>query len=415
MHLKAFLAKNRLNLSLAIASILVSVFLAEIAFRVHLYRMIDKSQYDHVDFDVVSRSYSEYDEALGFHYKPSVSADWCSIQDSLPYLAGTVSLNRRGNSGPEVDEAGSEIKIALAGDSFSMIQHDGVTWPHLMQEELRKSTGRKVAVLNYARDGYGILQMIDQASVLVDEKPDVILIAFITPDLVRSRFWRMERETPGGTELFTSITPTLQIDKPDTYTRTALINPLATRDWAEGLIASRDRNDPLLRSVTDTYLREKKNHAITRFDPFSLRRLYLWERIANPAVQAGSFFNAEIAYRNFVQDGQFLSAVAKIRRSGIPVYLIHLPFYPDLAAGQFQVDSDLSKLLKSLKSTTGFPFVEIRPPLAMGRHADIMILSPQNLHPSKHGLNFYATQVAEALLRESVIGNRLHPAGRGRD
>ena len=184
-----------MNICLAAASVVVSFAFAEIIFRVYLFRMTPRLSNEHLNAPVVNATYWEYDEKLGYHYRPNMSADLCVIQDSLPYKTSSVIFDHRGNSGVEVDDANSEFKIFVLGDSFTMIQDDGITWPHLLQQVLRARTGRKVTVLNYSREAYGILQMIDQASMLVDEKPDMILIAFITPDLPRARFWRMKRET----------------------------------------------------------------------------------------------------------------------------------------------------------------------------------------------------------------------------
>lgn len=412
VRLKSFLMYNRLNLLLAIFGVLISVAVAEGLYRAYLFWMIPKSQLDHLDFYVQNQSCSEYDELLGFHYKPNISCDWITIKDSLPDTSGTLAINHRGNSGPDADEADSEVKIAVVGDSFTVLQHDGMTWPYLLQKELREISGRKVAVYNFARDGYGILQMMDQASMLVEEKPDVILIAFISYDFVRDRFWVTERKSPGGVDVFTSTTPSLQFDKPETYTRTTLVNPLATRKWAEETKANNDRNDPVLRSILDTYLLEKKNYAVARFEPWSLRAWYLWERIAGPHIRAHGNVNSGISYDNYAADDRFMKAVAKLKQSRIPVYLIHLPYYKDLAFGRYIMDDRQTSLLSSLVNITGFPLVKIPPPTPLYKNADTMILSPDNPHPSMIGLTFYAHQIAQFLSHDATFDNFLVPPGR---
>jgi len=407
VRLKSFLMYNRLNLLLAIFGVLISVAVAEGLYRAYLFWMIPKSQLDHLDFYVQNQSCSEYDELLGFHYKPNISCDWITIKDSLPDTSGTLAINHRGNSGPDADEADSEVKIAVVGDSFTVIQHDGITWPHLLHNLLREDTGRKVAVVNYARDGYGLLQMIDQASTLIDENPDVILIAFISPDLDRARFWRMEYTSPSGVDVFTSTAPSLQFDKPETYVRSTLVNPLATRNWAEKTKANKDTNDPVLRSLLDTYLRERIHHAITRFDPLSLRALYLWERLTHPHFQAIGIANPEVTYKDFVADHRLMDGVAKLKQSKIPVYLVHLPWGRDLAVGKYLMLEKQTSLLRSLKSITGFPLVDILPPVPMDEAADTLILSRDNPHPSLDGLEFYAHQIAQVLMRDSTFRNIL--------
>ena len=412
-RVQAFLVQNRLNLCLAVLSVLVSLVFAEIIYRVYLFRTVSASDYDHLDFYAQNRSCWEYDEMLGFHYKPNVSADWITIKDSLPQTTATLVFDRRGNSGPEVDDANADVRIAVVGDSFTVLQHDGVTWPYLMQKVLRERTGRKVAVYNYAKDGYGILQMIDQASALVEEKPDIILIAFMTFDLVRDRFWRMEYSTPHGVEVLTSTTPSLQLDRPGTYVRTTMINPLATRDWAERTRANQDRNDPILRSLLDTYLREKQNHFITRYNPFSLGSSYLWEKIASPRVRPGGIANSEVRYNNFAADDRFMREVTKLKQSGIPTYLVRLPWRPDMASGKYMKNGRADMLLSTLEKITEFPMVELLPPAPLGNHADIMIISRENPHPSLLGLQYYAQMTAHALATDPPIAQMWSPSLRG--
>lgn len=413
-RLRAFLTKNRLNLYLALASVLVSILLAEIGYRVYLSRMVPESKYDHLSFDVVNKSYWEYDERLGFRYKPNVSADSVTIMNSLPYKTSSVVFDHRGNSGLEVDDTNADLKVFVVGDSFTMIPHDGITWPHILQKVLSEKTGRKVAVLNYSREGYGILQMMDQASLLVDEKPDAILLAFITPDLVRERSWRMELATPSGVDVFTSTTPVLQLDKPKTFVRSTLVNPLATRKWAEEMIVKKDPNDPALRLILGSYLRARESHYITHYNPLSLGTLYLWERIVNRRLHGTGSQNPIIMYNNYAVDQRFMEAVRKVKRSNIPLYLVHLPYYPELVIGDYQLSQQGDMLRKSLRFITEAPLLEVRPPVPMGALADVMIIWPGNPHPSMQGLNLYANQVGEALLSDPALGFTRLLSGRGR-
>ncbi len=407
MLAKAFLAKNRRNLVLALASIAISCVFAEVVFRVYLFQKIAKTEYDHLAFAVSDKSYWQHDEALGFRYRPGVSADVCSIEDSLPVSVETVVFDRRGNSGIDVDNSDSEVRIAVVGDSFTQIQHDGITWPHLLQQTLRAQTGRKVAVLNYAREGYGLVQMIDQARLLIEEKPDIILIVFISPDIVRSRFWRIEQKTPSGVDVFTSITPELQFDKPKTFVRTALVDPRATRAWAERMMATKDRKDPVLRSILDSYVRAKHDFNIARFDVFSLRESYLLARLANPGAQGVGPTNPLVGYSNFAEDRRLIEAVTRLRQSNIPVYLIHLPFYPELLKGKYLLNVQQAQLLGSLKAISEFPLLTILPLPPMGPEARSLIRTNRDTHPSRIGLDFYVEIVSRALFKDATFGRIL--------
>ncbi len=415
MLAKSFLAKNQLNLVLTLSSLAIGCVFAEMIFRGYLFQKIAKTEYDHLEFAVSNKSYWEYDEALGFRYKPGVSADICQIEDSLPVGVETVIFDRRGNSGIDVDHSDSEVRIAVVGDSFTQIQHDGITWPHLLQQSLRSQTSRKVAVLNYAREGYGILQMIDQASLLVDERPDAILIAFISPDIVRARFWRIEQPTPRGVDVFTRMTPALQFDKPQTLVTTALVDPRATREWAAKLMLTKDRKDAVLRSILESYARAKHDYNIARFNVFSLRESYLWARLAHPGARGVGPTNPLVGYSNFAEDHRLVAAVTRLRQSAIPVYLIYLPYYPELLRGKYLLTDQLMQLLGSLQEITRFPLLTILPLPPMGQEARSLIRTDRDTHPSRIGLDFYVAHVARLLLEEATFRRLLSFPGGNRN
>jgi len=73
------------------------------------------------------------------------------------------------------------------GDSWAAFQQENRNWPLFLQDVLEARLGKKVHVVNFGRDGYGILQMFDLAATkIVEWKPDLVLFTFITDDLSRA-------------------------------------------------------------------------------------------------------------------------------------------------------------------------------------------------------------------------------------
>ena len=65
-----------------------------------------------------------------------------------------------------------------------------------------------MGVINFGRDSYGMLQMFHLANAMTKEfKPDLIIIAFITNDLTRARFWRTVNYIKGEKRLLTTTQP----------------------------------------------------------------------------------------------------------------------------------------------------------------------------------------------------------------
>ena len=85
-----------------------------------------------------------------------------------------------GTNDVEYDRA--DLKILVFGNSFAG------AWPDLLQYRLEQKTGLRVRVLNFARDGIGVMQMIDAAAHHVPQfKPDIFLVAVTTTSVVTPR------------------------------------------------------------------------------------------------------------------------------------------------------------------------------------------------------------------------------------
>ena len=124
--------------------------------------------------------------------------------------------------------------MLVFGDSFTAnVQHGGLTWPDLFESDLDASLPSDVVVMNFARGGYGVLQMFDLAAAKAEElRPDMVIIAFISGDLERNRFWRSVRRIGGRTRWLVAAEP---LEAPEPLWQSidvALVHPGSPRSGA---------------------------------------------------------------------------------------------------------------------------------------------------------------------------------------
>jgi hypothetical protein len=70
------------------------------------------------------------------------------------------------------------------------------------------------------RDGYGALQIFDQAAKLMRTgyRPTALIVAITRADLLKARTWRMTIIRGNSQEVFTSIKPSLEVNPKNTCT-----------------------------------------------------------------------------------------------------------------------------------------------------------------------------------------------------
>jgi len=149
-----------------------------------------------------------YSEEFGFEYIPGKYVGGAVYEGKVtqcwdPMLPWVI--NERGNMGRiKGSYEHADLKILVFGDSVTAWARESpngalMSWPDYLQDILEERLKKSVHVVNFARDGYGILQMFDLAAVKVPEwRPDIVIIAFITDDFTRDRFWRMITVLDGG-------------------------------------------------------------------------------------------------------------------------------------------------------------------------------------------------------------------------
>ncbi|MBO6784884.1 MAG: SGNH/GDSL hydrolase family protein, partial [Alphaproteobacteria bacterium] len=161
------------SIVLTLVGLLVGIAAAEAAYRAWLFDQetdrfrISAEDRPNVWFFETTRWH--FNAEHGFEYGPETVYGG-SIVDGLVRSCWSWPANERGNMGLiEGDYETADLKVLVFGDSFTAqvdtgVDPRGVTWPDYFQRSLAERTGRSVHVVNFGRDGYGILQMADLAA-----------------------------------------------------------------------------------------------------------------------------------------------------------------------------------------------------------------------------------------------------------
>jgi GDSL-like lipase/acylhydrolase family protein len=394
---------------------LMGLALSEGAYRTYLYgndfahRWRDaRSGY----FSSYSRSHWEFDDQFGYVYPPERTLDYTGVQDGRVVECHRLNvINRNGNIGPIVgryDEA--QVKVLVFGDSWAAFQQEGKTWPNFLQEALERRLGRSAHVVNFGRDGYGILQMFDLAAAQVAEwKPDLAVITFISDDLARARFWRTVVGEGDDVRVLSTTRPS-RVPDPTRGADVSLLLPSATHEWCRSMIGS-ERVDPILTKLIAKRTRLlAARPSVKLTDVLTLRQSFLYTRLfvthRNPFWFLLQATNPRVRFSSFADDARFMSALERLRATGIPWVLFHLAYYPEVKAGKEAIlDAQQAALWNSLEEVTGRPILRtldhVRWPVPAPER---MYVSPEDLHPSRWGMEFYANAVADALVQKRLVG-----------
>ncbi len=319
--------------------------------------------------------------------------------------------NSQGNIGRiDGDYASADIKVLVFGDSFTAQQEGDLTWPNFLQQELDRRSGKRSHVVNYGRDGYGILQMIDMAAVKAEQqKPDLIVIAFITDDLTRDRFWRTATVVDGRERILTTTDPKPHPDL-SVSADTAIMHSAATEEWCKTVVhRGRQPGDKVFETM-EAVAREAQARSGLRMDFYDpsfstlLDRLMKGDSFATLRLRARGSQNPRHKMLDFRRDERFGKGMERLAALGIPVVLMHLATVQELISGQeYRLGYQESALLQSLTDIVGQPPIEtinnfnpIGDVRQIGRTAI-------DSHPSLLGMKVYAEAAANGLEARGLI------------
>ena len=404
---------------LVASSILFACVLAEAAYRLILYKaephrfVAAFESITHPSFFYFQDSPFRYSEEFGYEYVPgTVTGGYIYDGRVLDCYDNFWVTNRRGNPGPiRGSYEDADIKVLAFGDSFTQ---QGA-WPTYLQEILEERLGRSVHVVNFGRDAYGILQMFDLAAAKVPEwKPDLVVVAFITDDLTRDRFWRTKTVLDGYERIMVSLQPD---PKPD-WTNGAdlyVMHSGATKEWCHSLHESQATEDPIVSQLEAT-VREGRRVSRKLANVFSMTQSFVFDHLWH-----GDAFHTSttrvLPARNprhkldgFDLDERTVMNVEALAATRVPLLIVHLATYHELKAGkEYRGRKSRLKrrmqLVHSLEGLTGqsvhgtLDHTVVNPDKLKSMVKDY----PKNLHPNGRGARFYGRMIATVLERNGFL------------
>lgn len=397
-------SKPILRIAVVVLSTVFSLFFAEVAYRVYL-RIKLAGSHKQIDYTyhVTPSVHIEYDEKYGFHPKPNSDFWMSSIKDGqLVWGSITSRSNGDGLTGQTTIEEynRADVKVLVFGDSYSQWNQQGVTWPDILERNLTKTLQKSVAVLDYARAGYGVMQMLDLAADKIEEHhPGLVIIATIDNDFTRGRWWSRELDTEGITRWMLSSRKDVFLDyrfAVDEY----LVCPEATREWCEARLAA-GGSDPVLEKANDQFAGlkvevERQRNSV----PLLSWRSYLYRRLATGSPLEETVDGLpRISINDFREDEKTRENVNRIRASGAPVLPVYLPKMPELRKRVRIINAQTEQLMTSLERMLDRHFYLIQQDYS-GELPPKIDLRPFDGHPNREGLQFYADAITHLVLAE---------------
>ena len=383
---------------LLVTSMLLSLVLVEMVVRAHMWSRP-------VSFHLASSVYGHYDARFGQRFLPNSEKVLSLVTNGrVAWCPGVVtSANGDGLGGRSTleDARKADYVILTTGDSISHWKRSGLTVPDVVESLLSERTGLKIANLNFARGTYGVLQMLTLAAEMSPTvKPDLVVVQLISDDLTRGRWWTREAVVDGRTRSQLSPSPN-GFDDPRTTNDQDVVDERVTEAWCQRQLTA-PQPDAIVKDAVAFYHGYLRSKGIA-FDPFSLTRSYVidsvWSGVFGRPFHSQTAFSLipRVTADEFSADPGYRDAVQKLRRSGVPVVLVHLPNKAEIVVGRpfrgQEAESIWAHLEKDLETRIAtLAAMENRP--AMPPTID---LQPHNAHPNLDGIKFYGDYVARVI------------------
>lgn len=397
-----------ISVVLIFVSVLTALFASEFIYRSYLVLSYDKkSAVLGNQFAFYSKPLTIFDQQNGYSYNSDTDLYTLYISDGkaiscAPFIYinhfGTFEKDISDYTAAEKDYEKRGPRILVFGDSFTSIPHDGETWVSLFSKKFKEKIDPNAQVLNFGRDGYGVVQMLELAANKIETwKPDLILFAFITDDLRRIRFWRKNVDTKDGG--FSYVAYNLLDDENSIDSKVLFFyNKQITKERCEAINSGKD--DPLITSSFEFAKRISKAELNKNSPSFFVRESYLYNLITQgtPIVH-----NSERSVKSVDQlrDANFKTAVEKLNQSKIPYFFIHIPAIEEMRKNARWLPSrDNEYFIEELSQTTGkkhFLFLSDFMKLTKEQLA-LFPITPKDGHPSKNGIQFISDAMIDLYL-----------------
>ena len=370
------------------------------------------TQIDAAAFSVWNTSIWQYDPDYGYGYVPAIRPHSTSLKDGLVTACGEFAVaNEQGNLGPPVpDFEEAEIRIVVFGDSFAGAYLTGPAWTKMLGEKLERELGKTVRVLNMARDGYGVPQMIALANGKLKElRPSLMLFAFNGPALERARYWRTMVGTGDDVRLYSSLENSPSPD-PENAADSMIVLASATREWCEQQLRKspdEQRNDPVLHKIITKHRDIVIKNGTPQANLFDLKASYVYDLVRYRNAFRSQWrtllpsTNPQVTYDDYRSDPKFMADVAGVVDSGVPYVFVHLALGKSISEGrEFDLDNRGRKLLDSLRNVTGSEIHNTTDFISLSREDALRMCStPTDCHPSEFGHGVYAEVASKIILK----------------
>jgi hypothetical protein len=383
---------------LIVASVALSLAIAEIVVRVHLWNRP-------ITFHLVEGVYGQYDPRFGQRFRPNSRKVLSLVNNGrvvwCPGVIGSANGDGLGGRSTLREAARADYLIFTTGDSFSHWTRSALTVPDVVESLLRERTGLNVVNLNFARGAYGLLQMLTLAAEMYPVlKPNLVVVQFISDDLTRGRWWTREVVVDGRTRSQISPRPD-GFDDPRTTNDEDIVDARATEEWCRRQLAA-PAPDAVVRDAAAyhrAYLRAKG----IAFEPFSLTKSYLidavWGGIFGTPFYSQTAFSLmpRVTSSQFLADPGYHEAVRKLRAYGVPTVLVHLPNKAEVLTGRPFRGREATAIWNRLEEDLGTRIVTLGEMEHRPAVPRVMDLQPNNAHPNLDGIRFYGEYVAAAI------------------
>ncbi len=391
-----------IKLGVLLVSTILTLFAVEWSYRLKLRTMRRRTEYDYRVSPIVPVA---FDAKYGVHPKPNLVIWACYMLDGKVAWGSVVARsNQDGLVGKSTlqDYETADVRILAFGDSFTEWNQDGVTWPDLLERKLREQTGKRVVVLNYARAGYGVLQMLDLAADRINQlHPDLAIIAAIGDDFSRARWWSRELERNGFRRFLLSSNK----DNFDDYrfaVDQVLIVPQATPQWCEGQLHHPNPRDPVLLKANNQFAAIKREvESVRKAVPLlSWDYSFVYRRLTTGSPYIFPDGNMpRLSITDFRQDAEASADAAAIRSSGSRILLVYLPTMDEMKSRKLLAAKADRKLMESVEEMLGMRLRLIQQEYN-GKVPGKIDLRPYDWHPNRQGMELYAAAIAPIAQRQ---------------
>lgn len=327
----------------------------------------------------------------------------------------------------------ASIRGALIGSSYTMgSSSSGELFHETLSDDIASKTGKDTWIENYSRDSYGVIQMMDMAAqVAITEKPDFLIIAFNTATVSMARHWRTVQPFENGFYNFYFLfSPNLSdIDDQKALLHRFVVHEKVTPSWCTDMNAALQNNDleylkqdSVIVATTARHKQILRNVPVPKADVnlLSITTSYLFNRIFHQNAFWGMDVYADqqggkrpLRILKYDDDEMFRKAVKKLRKSEVPVMILHIPSYPEVKSGEEWAATGYAgipqtqemSLINSIEPSTGYAIESLLTRINAPRKdaADLAKRAEgknTDWHPNKRGVLLFAEAVADLAIEK---------------